>query len=162
MDDEKKPPVPAYPNLRPAKKGEIRNPWGAKGKSGKGGKNIRSVLVELLNGPAEGSEWPNDVPPMLPHVLEDYLGRKPTRMDVMSFMMLCRAQKGDVSAFNAVLDRVEGKPMQHIKAEAASTSYEDFLKTTQAQLEGDNHEEEIEETQIQQGQEAEPETGEEN
>jgi len=35
-----------------------------------------------------------------------------TQLDLITLAQLCKAKKGDTSAFNALLDRLEGKPRQ--------------------------------------------------
>lgn len=137
-------------NLIPVKPGEIRNPWGPKGKDGKqGGKTIRGVLKELMNAPPSMQEI-EDVPNHIAPMLEEQLGRPPTRADIMAMVMLARATGGDLAAWTAVVDRVEGKPMQHTKNEHVVASYENFLQDTQERLKGS----EYEEANLQQGQEA--------
>ena len=136
-------------NLIPVKPGEIRNPWGKAGKDGTKGKTVRSVLKELMSAPPSRQELdtiPNHIAPML----EEQLGRPPTRADLMAMVMLARATGGDLAAWTAVVDRVEGKPMQHTKTEVTAVSYETFLQNTQDQIEGN---EDGKETEVQQRQE---------
>lgn len=84
-------------NLRPPKKGEIRNPKGR----GKGTLNSKTVAIKWLA--------------VLEKAKNPFKGNKPenmSQMDIIVLAQLAKARKGDVSAFNALLDRTEGRPLQ--------------------------------------------------
>jgi hypothetical protein len=83
-------------NLIPAQKGEVRNPKGR----GKGVQNSKTRLLRLLElvqkrrNPITGEE-------------EDF-----TVLELMDMQMISKALKGDQRAYEAVVDRLEGKPKQ--------------------------------------------------
>lgn len=83
-------------NLIPAKKGEVRNPNGR----GKGVQNSKTRLLRLLElvqkkrNPITGEE-------------EEF-----TVLELMDMQMIAKALKGDQRAYEAVVDRLEGKPKQ--------------------------------------------------
>ena len=83
-------------NLIPAKKGEVRNPNGR----GKGVQNSKTRLLRLLElvqkkrNPITGEE-------------EEF-----TVLELMDMQMISKALKGDQRAYEAVVDRLEGKPKQ--------------------------------------------------
>ena len=83
-------------NLIPAQKGEVRNPNGR----GKGVPNSKTRLLRLLElvqkrrNPITGED-------------EDF-----TVLELMDMQMISKALKGDQRAYEAVVDRLEGKPKQ--------------------------------------------------
>ena len=83
-------------NLIPAQKGEVRNPKGR----GKGVQNSKTRLLRLLElvqkrrNPITGED-------------EDF-----TVLELMDMQMISKALKGDQRAYEAVVDRLEGKPKQ--------------------------------------------------
>ena len=83
-------------NLIPAKKGEVRNPNGKP----KGVQNSKTRLLRLLElvqkkrNPITGEE-------------EEF-----TVLELMDMQMIAKALKGDQRAYEAVVDRLEGKPKQ--------------------------------------------------
>lgn len=83
-------------NLIPAKKGEVRNPNGR----GKGVQNSKTRLLRLLElvqkkrNPITGEE-------------EEF-----TVLELMDMQMISKALKGDQRAYEAIVDRLEGKPKQ--------------------------------------------------
>lgn len=85
-------------NLRPPVKGEIRNP---KGKP-KGRLSAKTIIAKWL---ACEERIEN------PITKKDETG---TILDSLTLAQIAKARKGDASAFNALLDRVEGKPTQPI------------------------------------------------
>jgi hypothetical protein len=58
---------------------------------------------------------------------EKSLGRVVTRRELLFYRQIKKALAGDTFAFNAILDREEGKPAQYV-ANKNVGSYEDFLK----------------------------------
>lgn len=80
-------------NLQPAKKGEVRNPKGR----GKGVPNTKTRLQRIL---------------MLEQTMANPVTGKQEKFTVaeqMDLAMIKEARKGSVQAYNAVLDRLEGK-----------------------------------------------------
>jgi hypothetical protein len=83
-------------NLRPPVKGEVRNPNGKP----KGTLSAKTIIRKWL----ESQE-----------LIKNPLTQKNetvTILDSMTLALIAKARKGDVNAFNALLDRVEGKPKQ--------------------------------------------------
>lgn len=145
-------------HLKPAKKGEVRNPTGKRGPL-KPATAMRRVLRELMEAPADKRELTN-FPPHIPIMFEQSFGRVPTRQDLMALAVMTKAMEGDVQAFNALLDRTEGKPIQKTQNQNLNMNYVDFLKAKQAELE--NNEEEKQETEVFSGQSSQPEASEDN
>lgn len=83
-------------NLKPPVKGEIRNP---KGKP-KGTLSAKTIIRKWL----ESQEKIKN--PITQETVTV------TVLDSMTLALIAKARKGDVSAFNALLDRTEGKPTQ--------------------------------------------------
>ena len=83
-------------NLIPAQKGEVRNPKGR----GKGVLNSKTRLLRLLElvttakNPVTGEE-------------EDF-----TIAEQLDMKIIAKAIKGDLKAYEIILDRLEGKPKQ--------------------------------------------------
>jgi hypothetical protein len=83
-------------NLTPFKKGEVANPTGRP----KGVQNSKTRLLRLLElvqkkrNPITGEE-------------EDF-----TVLELMDMQMISKALRGDQKAYEAVVDRLEGKPKQ--------------------------------------------------
>jgi len=92
------PPEKKYPNLIPAKKGEVRNPKGRP----KGSPNLKTLISkwmevkEKVANPFNGKE------------------QKLTQADIMVLKMISMARKGNVAAWVALTDRLEGKPEQQL------------------------------------------------
>lgn len=88
----------AAKNLKPAKKGEIRNP---KGKP-KGTLNSKTILKrfmaieEKVRNPMTGTD------------------EKLTLAETLYLVQLAKARKGDLSSFKEVMDRWEGRAQQSI------------------------------------------------
>lgn len=89
-------------NLRPPKKGEIRNP---KGKA----KGTISAKVIIRKWLACQEKIKNPITQKDENV---------TILDTLTLAQISKARKGDVAAFNALLDRVEGKPKQPLDIDA--------------------------------------------
>ena len=83
-------------NLKPIKKGEVRN---AKGKV-PGTLSAKSIIKRWLSV-KEDSENP---------ITGDI--EKLTQLDIITIKQILKAKAGDTGAFNALLDRAEGKPRQ--------------------------------------------------
>src|SRR5690348_4080797 len=83
-------------NLKPPKKGEVRNPKG-KPKGVEHSKTRLKRLLELtqkMKNPVTGKE-------------ENF-----TIAEQMDLALIAKARKGDVLAYREILDRLEGKPKQ--------------------------------------------------
>lgn len=81
-------------NLRPIQKGEVRNP---KGKP-KGTKNFATIARKWLESPAETI---HPITKKRAHL---------TQLDVIILEQIKKARRGDTRAFEALLDRMDGKP----------------------------------------------------
>lgn len=82
-------------NLKPCKPGETHNPNGRP----KGSLNVKTIIRLLLEE--------EDV--------DDVDGVKKTKALIMTNAILQKAKKGDVSAFKALVERIEGMPKQEIE-----------------------------------------------
>jgi len=90
-------------NLIPAQKGEVRNPKGR----GKGVLNSKTRLLKLLElvtttkNPVTGEE-------------EEF-----TIAEQLDMQIIAKARKGDLKAYEILLDRLEGKPKQSTEVEVS-------------------------------------------
>lgn len=90
-------------NLIPAKKGEVRNPNGKP----KGVQNSKTRLLRLLElvtkvrNPVTGEE-------------EDF-----SIAEQLDMQIIAKARKGDLKAYEIILDRLEGKPKQSTEVEVS-------------------------------------------
>ena len=90
-------------NLIPAKKGEIRNPNGKP----KGVQNSKTRLLRLLElvtkvrNPVTGEE-------------EEF-----SIAEQLDMQIIAKARKGDLKAYEIILDRLEGKPKQSTEVEVS-------------------------------------------
>jgi hypothetical protein len=90
-------------NLIPAQKGEVRNPKGR----GKGVLNSKTRLLKLLElvtttkNPVTGEE-------------EEF-----TIAEQLDMQIIAKARKGDLKAYEILLDRLEGKPKQTNEVEVS-------------------------------------------
>lgn len=116
-------------NLKPFKKGQSGNPKGAKK-----GRTIRGLIKDILelevweSSLESGDAVESQVRKVFLAQLEDKLGRKLQNKELMIFKVMGRIlQHGDVSAFNALMDRLEGKPVQHNINENTSQGYWELL-----------------------------------
>lgn len=89
-------------NLIPIKKGEVRNP---KGKP-KGTKNWSTIIKKAMNTKVNIKEHPLTKKP----------GVKMTVREMITFAMIKEAAAGNVSAFEKLADREQGKVMQKVEA----------------------------------------------
>ena len=91
-------------NLKPVRKGEVRNPRGKP----KGSINSKTVIRKFLemNAVAIDPKTRKKV------AVKGLKGEPITYMEAIIVRMIQRAMKGDVTAFNAILDRLEGRPKQ--------------------------------------------------
>lgn len=85
-------------NLIPPKKGEVRNPKGR----GKGVPNSKTRLKRLL-------ELTEDMTNPITKEIEGF-----SVAEQMDLAQIVKARKGDTKAYNAVMDRLEGRPKQAI------------------------------------------------
>lgn len=84
-------------NLKPVKPGEVRNPAGR----GKGNLNTATIIKKFLLSKEA--------------ILKDPITGKPSRrtqLEIITLRMIQEARDGNVQAFNTLLDRVDGKPVQ--------------------------------------------------
>lgn len=88
-------------NLKPAQAGEVRNPKGR----GKGVPNLSTTIRKWMN--AKEVLPPGENPP--PFLKK---GARLSQMDIMILAQIKKARDGDVTSFNALMDRLEGKPVQ--------------------------------------------------
>jgi len=88
----------AADNLQPAQPGEVRNPKGR----GKGVPNTKTRLIRLLNL-TENLKNP------ITQEVEGF-----TVAEQLDLAQIIRARKGDTRAYTAIMDRLEGKPAQHL------------------------------------------------
>ena len=95
--------MPNPENLRPAKKGEVRNP---KGKP-KGTRNRSTIAREWL----EGSQY----------ITNPITGEKEKleQQDIMTLGIIKKARDGDVNAYKALMDSAYGQPLQQIQQEVS-------------------------------------------
>lgn len=83
-------------NIPPTPKGEIRNPKGR----GKNTLNVKTIIENWLKAREA-------------YVIEETGEIKNLKqIDIITLAMLRKARKGDVYAFNSLLDRAYGKPLQ--------------------------------------------------
>ncbi len=85
-------------NLKPPKKGEVRNPNGRP----KGAQSIKTVLRKWLEAEQE--------------IQHPFTKEKVslTQLDIITLEQLKKARKGDTHAYKTLLDRLFGKPKQTI------------------------------------------------
>lgn len=95
--------MPNPENLRPAKKGEVRNP---KGKP-KGTRNRSTIarewleVTQFITNPITGEK------------------EKLEQQDIMTLAIIKKARDGDVAAYKALLDSAYGQPLQQIQQEVS-------------------------------------------
>ncbi|CAB5218657.1 hypothetical protein UFOVP213_45 [uncultured Caudovirales phage] len=90
-------------NLIPAKKGEIRNPKGR----GKGVLNSKTRLLRLL-------ELITETKNPVTGETEEF-----TIAEQLDMQIIAKARKGDLKAYEILLDRLEGKPKQSTEVEVS-------------------------------------------
>lgn len=85
-----------YPNLKPCQPGEVRNTKGR----GKGTLNFATIIRKWLGAKEE--------------IMNPLSGKvqKLTQLDIMTLQQIKAARNGDLQAFIALADRVDGKPVQ--------------------------------------------------
>jgi len=95
--------MPNPENLRPAKKGEIRNP---KGKP-KGTRNRSTIAREWLE--------------VTQYITNPITGEKEKleQQDIMTLGIIKKAREGDVNAYKALMDSAYGQPLQQIQQEVS-------------------------------------------
>lgn len=91
-------------NLKPVQPGEVRNPNGKK----RGTLNTSTIIKKWLSAKEELPDKDKD---QLPEFLRKK-GLKLSQLDLMTLAMIKKGREGDVQAFNALLDRLDGKPTQ--------------------------------------------------
>jgi len=95
--------MPNPENLRPAKKGEVRNP---KGKP-KGTRNRSTIarewleVTQFITNPITGEK------------------EKLEQQDIMTLGIIKKARDGDVNAYKALMDSAYGQPLQQIQQEVS-------------------------------------------
>lgn len=92
-------------NLKPFKKGESGNPQGRK----PGALSLKTYIKKWL---AAEEEFKNPITKEMQRL---------TQYDIIVIQQIAKARKGDTRAFEALLDRVEGKPKQSIEMETDLT-----------------------------------------
>ena len=95
--------MPNPENLRPAKKGEVRNPNGRP----KGSRNRSTIAREWL----EVSQF----------ITNPITGEKEKleQQDIMTLGIIKKAREGDVNAYKALMDSAYGQPLQQIQQEVS-------------------------------------------
>ena len=95
--------MPNPENLRPAKKGEVRNP---KGKP-KGTRNRSTIAREWLE--------------VAQYITNPITGEKEKleQQDIMTLGIIKKARDGDVNAYKALMDSAYGQPLQQIQQEVS-------------------------------------------
>ena len=95
--------MPNPENLRPAKKGEVRNP---KGKP-KGTRNRSTIAREWLE--------------VTQYITNPITGEKEKleQQDIMTLGIIKKARDGDVNAYKALMDSAYGQPLQQIQQEVS-------------------------------------------
>jgi len=94
-------------NLIPAKPGEIRNP---KGRT-KGVKNTATIIKKVLNTKIQLDK----------HPLTKKFGAKMTVREMITLAMVKAASEGNVTAFNTLIERIDGKVPQKLQADTGET-----------------------------------------
>ena len=90
-------------NLIPAKKGEVRNPKGR----GKGVLNSKTRLLKLL-------ELVTETKNPVTGEIEEF-----TLAEQLDMQIIFKARKGDLKAYEILMDRLEGKPKQSTELEVS-------------------------------------------
>lgn len=93
-------------NLKPPKKGEVRNPNGRP----KGALGIKTVLRKWLEAEQNAKN---------PFTNEE---EKMTQLDVIILQQLVKARKGDTTAFNTLIDRFFGRAKQTLEVDVDHTT----------------------------------------
>jgi hypothetical protein len=95
--------MPNPENLRPAKKGEVRNPNGRP----KGSRNRSTIAREWLE--------------VTQYITNPITGEKEKleQQDIMTLGIIKKARDGDVNAYKALMDSAYGQPLQQIQQEVS-------------------------------------------
>ena len=95
--------MPNPENLRPAKKGEVRNPNGRP----KGSRNRSTIAREWLE--------------VTQYMTNPITGEKEKleQQDIMTLGIIKKARDGDVNAYKALMDSAYGQPLQQIQQEVS-------------------------------------------
>jgi hypothetical protein len=95
--------MPNPENLRPAKKGEVRNPNGRP----KGSRNRSTIAREWLE--------------VTQYITNPITGEKEKleQQDIMTLGIIKQAREGDVNAYKALMDSAYGQPLQQIQQEVS-------------------------------------------
>ena len=107
--------TPGSENLKPAKKGEIRNPYGRAGKDGNGGFN-RSTAVKKWLSALEKVKNP------ITKETENL-----TQQDILVLSMISSGRKGNVAAYKALMDDAFGKLEDSIKHQMSGVTQEEQM-----------------------------------
>lgn len=109
-------------NLKPFKKGYSGNPRGRK----PGALSLKTYIKKWL---AAEEEFENPITEEM---------EKLTQYDIIVIQQIAKARRGDTRAFEALLDRVEGKPKQSIDLDTDLTvearTYVDYTKLSAKSL----------------------------
>ncbi len=109
-------------NLRPAQKGDqVRK----KGKHRP--RKIKSIIRELLKSNSYSKLVANKE--LTREIADFFQVEQLNGGELMCLVQITKALQGDTKAFNAVLDRMDGKPAQFVENSDGSKSYTDFLSS---------------------------------
>ena len=95
-------------HLIPAKKGEVRNPYGRHGKDGtKGKQNVSTILNDFLSCKTKD----NDL----------------TKLQEIMLNLIKQSKEGNLRAIEMLMDRIDGKPVQKTENKNLNMSSKDYL-----------------------------------
>lgn len=91
-------------------------------------KSIKDVITDLVSQVPPMSEIPESMIATIME-LEDTVGQKLTRQQLMVHALVNRAMQGSVDAFRELVDRTEGKVANKNENKNMNINYEDWLKS---------------------------------
>lgn len=109
-----------HKNLKPWPKGVSGNPAGAPK-----GKRFKTVIRELMELQADVAAKDGDK--KLLQGLQKKLGRVLKNRELIVFKQMLKAITGDTSAFTALADREEGRPVQENENRNVGMNYTEYL-----------------------------------
>ena len=122
--------IAGNPHMTTWVKGQSGNPAGSK----KGKVTTRSILKKFLKMKASNALLGLDDDNKIIKALNETYGFNMTMRDMMCLSQIKKAiVANDTQAFNAIIDRIDGKPVQTNLNENTSVSYEDFLKRLESE-----------------------------
>ena len=107
--------MPNPENLIPAKKGEIRNPWG-RGKETPNRSTIARLVLEMKGKPPE--KVLGEIKQIYPNFFKKKGEKYSTEFLVTLRIALRALNEGDIASYNAVMDSAYGKTTQSINLSA--------------------------------------------